>query len=85
MTAKLELLSILPMKEHMRGADTFQFQNFIEKTQLLVLKLVSITTEGTPTIVSHLNGFIAKCSKEKSFSQSPYLPLNTTQTRIMCL
>ena len=37
MTAKEELLTILPMKEHKRGEDIFQsFKNFIKKTQLPV-------------------------------------------------
>ena len=47
MTAKEELLTLLPMKEHTRGEDIFQsFNNFITKTQLPVHKLVSITTDG---------------------------------------
>ena len=42
-TAKKELLTTLPMKEHRRD-DIFQsFKNFIEKTQLPVYKLVAIT------------------------------------------
>ena len=42
MTAKEELLTLLPMKEHTRGEDIFQsFNNFITKTQLPVYKLVS--------------------------------------------
>lgn len=49
MTAKEELLTLLPMKEHTRGEDLFQsFKNFTEKTQLPVCKLVSITTDGMP-------------------------------------
>ncbi|CAI5694542.1 unnamed protein product [Oreochromis niloticus] len=67
-TAKEELLTVLPMKEQMRGEDIFQsFKNFIEKTQLPVYKLVSITTDGAPAMVGRLNGFIAKCRQDDAF------------------
>lgn len=60
-TAKEELLTALPMKEHTRGEKIFQsFKNVIEKTQLPVWKLVSITTDGAPAKVGRSNGFIAK-------------------------
>ena len=68
MTAKEELLTILPMKEHTRGEDIFQsFKNFIEKTQLPVCKLVSITTNGARVMVGRVNGFIAKCREDDAF------------------
>ena len=61
-TAKEELLTALPMQEHTRGDGIFQsFKNFIEKTQLPMYKLVSITINGAPAIVGHVNGLIAKC------------------------
>ena len=68
MTAKEELLTILPMKEHTRGEDIFQsFKNFIKKTQLPVCKLVSIGTDGAPVMVGRVNGFIAKCRADDAF------------------
>ena len=68
MTAKEELLTVLHMKEHTRGEDTFQsFKNFIEKTQLPVYKLVSITTDGAPAMIGRVNGFIAKCRQDDVF------------------
>uniref|UniRef100_A0A087XSU0 Uncharacterized protein n=1 Tax=Poecilia formosa TaxID=48698 RepID=A0A087XSU0_POEFO len=68
MNAREELLTVLPMKEHTRGEDIFQsFKNFIEKTQLPVFKLVSITTDGAPAMVCCLNGFIAKCREDDAF------------------
>ncbi|KAM4555068.1 general transcription factor II-I repeat domain-containing protein 2-like [Odontesthes bonariensis] len=68
MSAKEELLTVLPMKEHARGQDIFQaFKNFIEKTQLPVYKLVSITTDGAPAMVGRVNGFIAKCRQDDAF------------------
>ena len=68
MTAREELLTLLPMKEKARGEDIFlSFKNFIEKTQLPVYKLVSITTDGAPAMIGHLNGFIAKCRQDDAF------------------
>lgn len=68
MTAKEELLTVLPMREHTRGEDIFQScKNFIEKTQLPLCKLVSITTDGAPAMVGRLNGFIAKCREDDDF------------------
>ena len=67
MTAK-EMLIIVPMKEHTQGDDIFQsFKNFIEKTQLPLCKLVSITTDGAPAMVGRSNGFIAKCREDDAF------------------
>ena len=46
-TAKEDVLTIVPMKEYTRGNDIFQsFKNCIEKTQLPVSKFVSMTTDG---------------------------------------
>ncbi|KAL2087224.1 hypothetical protein ACEWY4_018283 [Coilia grayii] len=74
MTAKEELLTLLPMKEHAQGEDIFQiFKNFVDKTQLPVYKLVSITTDGAPAMVGRFNEFIAKCREDDalpSFLQS---------------
>ena len=68
MTAKEELLTVLPMKEHTRGEDIFQsFKNFMEKAQLPVCKLVSITTDGAPAMIDRSNGFIAKCRDDEVF------------------
>ena len=68
MTAKEELLTILPMKEHMRGEDIFQsFKDSIDKTQLPVCKLISVTTDGAPAMVGRANGFIAKCREDDAF------------------
>lgn len=68
MTAKEELLTVLPMREHTRGEDIFQScKNFIEKTQLPLCRLVSITTDGAPAMVGRLNGFIAKCREDDDF------------------
>ncbi|KAJ4922048.1 hypothetical protein JOQ06_021512 [Pogonophryne albipinna] len=68
MTAKEELLTILPMKEHTRGEDIFRtFKNFVDKTKLPMSKLSSITTDGAPAMVGRCNGFIAKCREDDTF------------------
>ena len=67
MTAKEELLCMLPLKEHTRGEDTFQaFMNFANKTKLPLVKLISITTDGAPAMVGSSNGFIALCKQNNS-------------------
>ena len=67
-TAQEELSTVIPLKEHRPGDKIFQsFKNFIEKTQLLMYKLVSITMDGAPTTVGHVNGFIAKCRQNDAF------------------
>ena len=78
MTAKEELLTLLPMKEHTRGEDIFQsFNNFIAKTQLPVHKLVSITTDGAQAMVGRVNGFIAKCREDDAFAEALVLQFDT--------
>ncbi|XP_057190131.1 general transcription factor II-I repeat domain-containing protein 2-like [Triplophysa rosa] len=68
MTAREELLTLLHMKEHTRGEDIFRaFKDFVDKTQLPMSKLVSITTDGAPAMVGRSNGFIAKCKEDDAF------------------
>ena len=68
MSAKEELLTVIPLKEHARGEDIFQsFKNVIDTTQLPLYKLVSITTDGAPAMVGRVNGFIAKCRQDDAF------------------
>ena len=68
MSAKEELLAMLPMKEHTRGEDIYQtFKTFAEKPQLPLCKLASITADGAPAMVGHCNGFISRCKEEEAF------------------
>ncbi|RXN37666.1 general transcription factor II-I repeat domain-containing 2A-like protein [Labeo rohita] len=68
MGAKEELLTILPLKGHTRGEDIFQaFMEFVNKTQLPLFKLISITTDGAPAMVGRTNGFIALCKQSEYF------------------
>ena len=65
-TAKEELLTVLLMKEYTRGDYILQsFENF-EKTPLPDYKLVSITTDGAPVLVGHVNG----CADRTMLSQT---------------
>ncbi|CAM4659072.1 unnamed protein product [Leuciscus chuanchicus] len=68
MGAKEELLTILPLKGHTRGEDIFQaFMEFVNKTQLPLFKLISITTDGAPAMVGRTSGFIALCKQSEYF------------------
>ncbi|KAJ8044736.1 Zinc finger BED domain-containing protein 5 [Holothuria leucospilota] len=68
MSAKEELLTILPLKGHTRGEDIFNaFMAFVSKTKLPLFKLISITTDGGPAITGRTSGFIALCEESESF------------------
>ena len=78
MTAKEELLTILPMKEYTREEDIFQsFKNIIEKTQLSVCKLVSITNDGAPAMVGR-EWIYCQVQGGRCFPRLPQLPLCNT-------
>lgn len=63
--AKEELLTILPLKG---GEDIFQaFMEFVNKTQLPLFKLISITMDGAPAMVGRTSGFIALCKQSENF------------------
>ncbi|CAL9685305.1 unnamed protein product [Knipowitschia caucasica] len=68
MSAKEELLSILPMKGHTRGEDIFNaFMELVTKIKLPLFKLISMTTDGAPAMTGRTNGFIALCKDSESF------------------
>ena len=84
MTAKEELLCMLPLKEHTRGEDTFQaFINFANKTKLPLVKIISITTDGAPAMVGSSNGFIALCKQNNSFPNFIYYHC-TIHQEVLC-
>jgi hypothetical protein len=57
-TAIEELLNIILLKGKTQGEDIFvAFKDFINITQLLIYKLVSITTDGAPAMTGRINGF----------------------------
>ena len=68
MTAKEELLCMLPLKGHSQDEDIFQaFISFANKTKLPLVKLISIATDGAPAMVDSSNEFIALCKQNNSF------------------
>lgn len=68
MSAKEELLTILPLKGHTRGEDIFNaFMGFVSETKLPLFKLISITTDGAPAMMGRNSGFIALCKEHESF------------------
>ena len=55
-------------RTHARRAHFSVFQKLYRKNPApSVQKLVSITTEGAPAMVGHVNGFYAKCSEDDAF------------------
>lgn len=67
-STKEEMLTIIPLKGKTRGEDLFsKFKNYIEKVQLPLYKLVSITTDGAPAFTGCRNGFIALCKNDEDF------------------
>nr|XP_055065219.1 general transcription factor II-I repeat domain-containing protein 2A-like [Misgurnus anguillicaudatus] len=68
MSAKEELLTILPLKGHTRGEGIFNaFMGFVSETKLPLFKLISITTDGAPAMMGRTSGFIALCKESESF------------------
>ena len=70
MRTKEELLKILPLKGKTRGEDIFQiFSEFVQRKQLPLNKLASITTDGAPAMTGHISGFIALCRHDDRFPE----------------
>ena len=68
MSAKEELLTILPLKGTTRGEDIFNtFMEFANESQLPLHKLISITTDGAPSMIGRNNGFVSLCKKSDAF------------------
>ena len=68
MSAKEELLTILPFKGHTRGEDIFNaFMGFVNETKLPLFKLISITTDGAPAMIGGTSRFVALCKESESF------------------
>lgn len=71
------------MKEHIRSDDIFRiFKDFVDKTQLPMSKLVSITIDGAPAMLGCSNGFIAK--EEAALPDFLNKSVHNTPTSAMC-
>jgi len=67
-SVKEELLKIIPLVGRTTGKDIFlAFDEFMEKSDLPISKLVAITTDGAPAMVGSKSGFISFCKKSEKY------------------
>lgn len=60
MSVKEELLTILHLKKKTRGEDVYcAFKKYIEEKKIPIDKVVSMTTDGAPSMTGTINGFLA--------------------------
>lgn len=65
MSVKEELLTILPLKKKTRGEDVYcAFKKYIEEKKIPIYKVVSMTTDGAPSMTGKINGFLAMCMRD---------------------
>ncbi|GFU93195.1 uncharacterized protein TNCV_4217211 [Trichonephila clavipes] len=64
MSIKEELLTILPLKKKTRGEDV---KKYIEEKNIPIYKIVSMTTDGTPSMTDTVNGCLAICMRDDDF------------------
>ncbi|GFW92718.1 uncharacterized protein TNCV_1735111 [Trichonephila clavipes] len=68
MSIKEELLTILPLKKKTRGEDVYcAFKKYIEEKNIPIYKVVSMTTDGAPSMTGTVNGFFAMCMRDDDF------------------
>ncbi|GFV34915.1 uncharacterized protein TNCV_1452171 [Trichonephila clavipes] len=68
MSIKEELLTILPLKKKTRGEDVYcAFKKFTEEKNIPIYKVVSMTTDGAPSMTDTVNGFLAICMRNDDF------------------
>ncbi|KAG0437436.1 Zinc finger MYM-type protein 6 [Dictyocoela muelleri] len=61
---KEELLSIIHLKGLTRGIDIYEaFILFLDKSNISLQKLTSISTDGAPSMLEKYNGFISLCGR----------------------
>jgi len=67
-TVKEEYLKILPVKERTRGEDIYNvLKEFIISENIPLKKLVSITTDGAPSMVGYERGCLALFKRDNDF------------------
>lgn len=68
MTVKEDLLTVMTLVERTRGEDIFAaFRNFVDKNDIPLQKLSSVTTDGAPAMVGRTNGFVQLCKNNDKF------------------
>nr|XP_014351068.1 PREDICTED: general transcription factor II-I repeat domain-containing protein 2-like [Latimeria chalumnae] len=61
-----EMLAILPMKKQTRGKDILKtVMDFVSKKQIQLGKLVSVCTDGAPSMTGKHKGFVALLSEQQ--------------------
>lgn len=67
MSAKEEHLSILPLKGHTREDIFDACKEFVNKRNLPLFKIISVTTDGAPAMTGHTSEFLALCKQTELF------------------
>ena len=63
-----ELLCMISLKQHTRGVDIYNgLMVFIEKNELFLHELISITTDGAGAMTGAVKGIVALCRKNPNF------------------
>lgn len=67
---KEELLEMIPMHGRTRGEDFYNaFNKYVEDYNFPIDKLISITTDGCPSMVGRINGFVALCRNNPNYPE----------------
>lgn len=67
-STKEEMVNVIPLKEHTTGEDIFvAVKELISSFEIVLEKLVGISTDGAPFMVGKKKGFIALCRQDPSF------------------
>ena len=67
-SAAKELLCVISLKKRYRGRDIYEaLKAFIERVELPLHKLTSITTDVTRVMIGVIKGFVALCRKDEKF------------------
>ncbi|GFW03913.1 uncharacterized protein TNCV_2050291 [Trichonephila clavipes] len=68
MSIKEELLTILPLKKKKRGEDVYcAFKKYIEGKNIPIYKVVSMTTDGIPSMTDTVNRILAVSMRDDDF------------------
>ncbi|GFW28270.1 uncharacterized protein TNCV_4639371 [Trichonephila clavipes] len=68
MSIKEELLTILPLKKKMRGKEVYcAFKKYIDDKSIPIYKVVSMTTDGEPSMTGIVKEFLAMCMRDSDF------------------
>ncbi|KAG8235115.1 hypothetical protein J437_LFUL014378 [Ladona fulva] len=67
-SSKEDLLAVIPISDGTQAKDIYQaFKNYVSDSCFPLQKLVSITTDGSPSMIDSESGFISFCKKDADF------------------